>query len=122
MGTSLRELDGPEKRRLAELLIRTLTAAGITVRITSVRRSMDEQRRLYQNFLAGLSKYPAAPPGHSQHAVGNAFDIHLEPNTDRVYRAAGIVWEYLGFTWGGRFGDRIHFDFRPHGSGVGHGH
>jgi hypothetical protein len=29
------------------------------------------------------------------------------------YQLAGEIWEALGFTWGGRFSDPIHFDFRP---------
>lgn len=78
--------------------------------VTSARRSLDEQRRLYARYQAGRSRYPAARPGTSTHGLGLAFDVHLDPP---VYEAAGAFWERLGLTWGGRFGDRIHFDARP---------
>jgi hypothetical protein len=87
---------------------------GVTVTVTSSLRSMDEQQRLYARYKAGLSKYPAAPPGHSMHGLGIAFDLHLNPP---VYDVAGRIWEALGLTWGGRFSDPIHFDFRPRGRG-----
>ena len=94
---------------LARWFVRRLQAAGIKVTVTSTRRSMDEQRRLYQRFRAGLSKYPASAPGHSTHGLGIAFDLHLDPPR---YEAAGRLWESLGLTWGGRFSDEIHFDTR----------
>jgi len=99
----------PRAQPLADWFINFLRANGVTVTVTSTRRGVDEQRKLYARYLAGLSKYPAAPPGHSQHDKGLAFDLHLSPP---VYRQAGEVWESLGFTWGGRFDDEIHFDFR----------
>lgn len=105
---SLRTLD-PRAYPLAAAFVRALQRAGISVIVTSTRRSLDEQKRLYARFKAGLSKYPAAPPGRSTHAIGAAFDLHLNPP---VYEAAGRVWESLGLTWGGRFSDPIHFDFR----------
>ena len=49
-----------------------------------------------------------------------AFDLQLDgvspgkrPPYPWQYQVAGLVWEALGFTWGGRFSDPIHFDFRP---------
>lgn len=80
------------------------------VTVTSTRRSYAEQAELYRRYKAGLSKYPAAPPGQSQHALGTAWDMVLDPP---VYDIAGKLWESIGFTWGGRFNDRVHFDVRP---------
>jgi hypothetical protein len=96
-------------RPIAEWFVRELERAGVTVTVTSTRRSVAEQRRLYKAYIEGRSKYPAAPPGQSTHGSGLAFDLHLDPP---VYASAGAVWERLGFTWGGRFNDEIHFDFR----------
>ena len=105
---TLRSLD-PKARPLAQAFVRALQRAGVKVVITSTRRSLDQQRKLYSNFLAGRSKYPAAPPGQSTHGLGLAFDLHLDPP---LYAEAGAIWESLGLTWGGRFKDQIHFDFR----------
>lgn len=105
---SLRTLD-PAVRPTAEWFVRTLERHGIAVTVTSTRRSLDEQKRLYAAYISGRSKYPAAAPGKSTHGVGLAFDLHLEPP---VYAGAGRLWELLGLTWGGRFGDEIHFDAR----------
>lgn len=106
---SLRTLD-TRVQPIARWFIRALQSAGIRVTITSTRRSMATQRRLYNEFLAGRSKYPVAKPGTSTHGLGQAFDLHLDPPR---YEDAGRLWEALGLTWGGRFNDRIHFDVRP---------
>lgn len=105
---TLRTLD-TKARPLATAFIRALERAGVHVVVTSTRRSLNQQRKLYADFLAGRSKYPAAPPGQSTHGLGLAFDLHLDPP---VYAQAGALWESLGLTWGGRFNDEIHFDFR----------
>jgi len=106
---SLRSLH-PRVYPLARAFVDALEHAGVHVTVTSTVRGPDVQAELYANFVAGRSKFPAAPPGRSTHALGIAFDVHLDPP---VYDQAGAVWESLGFTWGGRFGDPIHFDFRP---------
>jgi len=108
---SLRSLD-PRLRPLAAAFIRAIERAGIRVTITSTRRSLDEQKRLYDRYRQGRSRYPAARPGTSTHGAGLAFDLALDPPR---YAEAGAVWEELGLTWGGRFKDPIHFDARPHG-------
>jgi LAS superfamily LD-carboxypeptidase LdcB len=97
-------------RRIAELFVQLLQASGYRVTVTSVRRDLDEQARLYARAQAGRSKYPAAAPGHSMHELGIAFDLQLQPAD---YTPAGEAWESLGFRWGGRFDDPIHFDFLP---------
>jgi hypothetical protein len=108
---SLRDLD-PRFAPLARWFVRVLQSAGVRVTVTSTRRSPAAQAELYRRYKAGLSKYPAAPPGHSTHGLGVAIDLHLEPP---VYAQAGALWERLGLTWGGRFNDQVHFDLRPRG-------
>jgi len=80
-----------------------------TAQVTSAFRSRSEQRRLYDRYLRGLSKYPAAPPGSSMHELGRAIDIKADLI---ALQAAGVAWEYYGGTWGGQFGgyDPIHFE------------
>ena len=107
---SLRDLDN-RAQSMARAFVRALQAAGVTVTVTSTRRDSSQQAKLFADFQAGRSRYPAAPPGRSTHGMGLAFDLHLDPP---IYRAAGLAWESAGFTWGGRFADKIHFDFRPH--------
>lgn len=102
----------PGVRSIADAFIRFLKREGVSVTVTSTRRSLDKQAQLYRDYLAGRSKYPAAPPGKSTHGAGLAFDLKLDPP---LYQAAGAVWEAIGFTWGGRFKDPIHFDFRQRG-------
>ena len=108
---SLRTLDA-RARPIAEAFLRALAEAGVKALVTSARRDPAKQAELYADYLAGRSRFPAAPPGKSTHGVGMAFDVKLEPP---VYDEAGAVWEQAGFTWGGRFRptDPIHFDFRP---------
>lgn len=121
MGTSLRELN-PKQRRIAQAFVAYLQRNGVRVRINSVRRDPAEQRALWANYQrCGCSScppvpgrcYPVAKPGSSPHEQGIAFDMSVEPRA--LLNAAGAIWESLGFRWGGRFDDPIHFDFRPTG-------
>ncbi len=107
---SLRTLD-VHAAPIFRAFVRWLQSHGVTVTITSTRRDAAQQARLYAAYKAGRSKYPAAPPGKSTHALGMAVDMVLDPP---VYQQAGEAWERAGFTWGGRFDDKIHFDLRPH--------
>jgi hypothetical protein len=101
----------------AQWFVRALERAGINVTITSTRRDLDEQKQLYDcyrrtgcsNCRRGPGCFPAAAPGHGYHGIGVAFDLHLDPPR---YRDAGALWERMGGTWGGHFGDPIHFDAR----------
>jgi hypothetical protein len=98
----------PDVRRLAALFIAVLRQVGhYSVTVTSTYRSRAAQARLYAAHLAGCSQYPAAAPGRSTHELRIAFDLELYPAD---YDAAGELWEALGGTWGGRFGDPIHFE------------
>jgi hypothetical protein len=101
--------------------LRALAAAGIKAAVTSTRRDPRKQAALYANYKrCGCSScktrpgrpdcFPAAKPGESTHEKGLAFDLQLTP--PHAYDWAGALWESWGFTWGGRFDDPIHFDFR----------
>lgn len=76
---------------------------GLQPRVTSVYRSMQKQRQLYERYLRGESKYPAAPPGHSYHNYGRAMDISASN-----LPGLGDLWRRMGGTWGGDV-DPIHF-------------
>lgn len=82
--------------------------------VTSARRSYAKQSRLYDAWINGRSKIPAAPPGRSLHQYGLAFDmarIGKSPLGDPLLAWLGAVWE----SWGGRYGganDPVHFQPR----------
>jgi hypothetical protein len=84
-----------------------LYSAWPYAQVTSVRRTFSQQTRLWNAFLRGESRYPAAPPGTSKHEFGLAWDMVAEP---AILAALGELWESWGGTWGGRFGDPIHFE------------
>jgi D-alanyl-D-alanine carboxypeptidase-like protein len=75
--------------------------------ITSTRRSYQEQSALYDAYVRGASRYPAAPPGRSMHEYGRAWDMEA-PEWALVQ--LGQIWERVGGRWGGRLGDPIHFE------------
>ncbi len=103
---SLRSLQ-PWLRPYAELLVSLAPYAGArSVRITSVKRSKAAQRALYKRFLAGRSRFPAAPPGRSKHEYGLAWDMVTEPYS--VLLTLGDWWKQLGGTW--HPSDVIHFE------------
>lgn len=58
----------------AEEAMRRAASYNVHPVITSTRRTWGQQERLYANYLRGLSKYPANPPGQSAHQYGVAFD------------------------------------------------
>src|SRR5262245_3625529 len=101
----------PVLRRAAVALFSVAAEAGLRPQITSTRRSVKEQARLYRDYLSGRSRYPAAPPGRSSHARGLAFDMTVTPRS--ALTELGQLWERIGGTWGGRFRDPIHFEIRP---------
>ena len=86
--------------------------AGLRATVTSVHRSRAKQRRLYRDWQAGKSPFPAAPPGCSAHEFGLAFDVVIRKGRDLdldALRELGHLWESWGGVWGGRFKDPIHF-------------
>lgn len=100
----------PELRAAAKWLFDYAHARGWNPRVTSVYRSTATQARLYRRYLAGLSPWPAAPPGTSRHEFGLAFDMVVEPLEKS--RELGGLWERMGGYWGGRFNDEIHYEVR----------
>jgi len=80
--------------------------------VTSARRSPQQQYHLYQKYLRGESKLPAARPGTSLHEYGRAFDLArpgVDPLGDTILYDLGELWT----SWGGRWGnsrDPVHFD------------
>lgn len=80
--------------------------------VTSARRSYFKQKKLYDAWIRGESRIPAAPPGTSLHGMGVAFDlatIGRDPFDDPLLTWLGSVWR----SWGGRYGgidDPVHFD------------
>lgn len=89
------------------LLLYVAQSVDPGARLSSAYRSPTEQARLYRRYLAGLSRFPAAPPGKSKHEQGRAVDIVARPE---VLEALGRWWESIGGRWGGRFDDPIHFE------------
>jgi len=74
-------------RPYAEAALRWARLYGVTPTITSVHRSSAEQARLYANYKAGRSRYPAAPPGRSLHEYGLAWDSWV-PDADMAWWVA----------------------------------
>lgn len=82
--------------------------------VTSARRSLAKQERLYNDWIRGVSKIPAAPPGRSLHGYGLAFDlarIGKDPIGDPLLAYLGAVWTSWGGKWGGER-DPVHFQPR----------
>ena len=108
MSASLGQLI-PELQPFARDLVDAAGAAGLQPRVTSTRRSYSEQRRLYSRYLAGISGYPVAPPGHSAHEYGWAFDMVVSPMS--ALSDVGDYWEQKGGVWGGHYGDEVNFEY-----------
>jgi len=51
---------------------------GQSLNIVSGNRTSEEQAKLYADFQAGRSRFPAAPPGQSRHESGRAVDVSLD--------------------------------------------
>ncbi len=92
----------------ATQLVNIAAAAGLSPRVSSARRSHAQQALLFRRFLAGKSRFPAAPPGRSTHELGLAFDLWI--NDESQFVDLGTVWEQNGGVWGGHFKDPIHFE------------
>jgi LAS superfamily LD-carboxypeptidase LdcB len=106
---SRRDLLVPAARDALEALQAILAETGYPSWVTSTLRSYAEQDRLYREWRAGKRKYPVAPPGHSRHETGTAFDIG---SSARGLAVAGAIAPYLGLRWGGTFTKRdpVHFE------------
>lgn len=88
-----------------------LHSVDATFVVTSARRTRHEQAKLRQRFLDGKSAIYAAPPGHSMHELGLAFDVarmNQNPLTDEVLAQAGSLWQSIGGVW--HPSDPVHFE------------
>ncbi len=108
MGANPNALD-PDLRTAMNDLQQWLGSQRVILTITSTVRSGRDQDFLWKRFKAGNSGgLPAAPPGHSAHEYGWAFDAVVSPVEYQV--AVGRAWENL---WGGKWGgskDPVHFE------------
>lgn len=93
----------PGFRPYAAALVAVAERYGLNPRVTSTRRSFDDQRRLYERWKSGRNPYPAAAPGCSQHNYGVAFDMVVDDP-----QWLGAVWQHWGGYWGGSR-DPVHF-------------
>lgn len=107
----------PHIREAANWFVGVLAQVGLRPTITSVRRSRRTQEKLYNDYVSGRSRFPAARPGTSKHERGLAFDIFFPSfkglSTAQLTTAlepVGRLWESMGGRWGGRFKDPIHFE------------
>lgn len=64
----------PRIRPYAEYAHELARWYGYDPLVVSVRRSVSEQRELYDRYLEGRSRFPANPPGQSSHNYGLAWD------------------------------------------------
>ena len=83
-----------------------IAQARTPVPVTSTRRGHSAQLWLYRRHLAGLNRFPVAPPGASKHESGAAWDMVGPP---AELRRLGMLWRSWGGVWGGSL-DPIHFE------------
>lgn len=77
--------------------------------LTSTFRSVAEQRKLWDDFRRGRSKFPAEQPGNSTHHTGLSFDFVVKQGSgSAAQRELGRWWRSLGGKWSER--DVIHFE------------
>lgn len=69
----------PVVRQYAQYCLDWAKQNGVPVTVTSARRSREQQAKLYRDWLAGRSKFPANPPGFSGHEYGLAWDSWVAP-------------------------------------------
>jgi len=97
----------PEMIDPARALVQVANENGLQPRITSTLRTRTEQEKLYRRYLAGVSRYPVAPPGTSAHEYGFAFDMVVF--SEEYLQYLGQVWASWGGVW--HPSDPIHFEY-----------
>lgn len=111
----------PELRRLALAFLEEAERVGLTLRVVSVLRPLEEQARLYaQGRTAPGPIVTWAKPGTSPHNYGAAFDVAFldargRPSWDEAHPWAvlGPVAKRVGLVWGGTWAkkpDRPHLE------------
>ena len=93
----------PSVRDYAAYTLEWADYYGIPVTITSTYRSWNEQQALYDRWLRGESRWPAAPPGHSAHNWGLAWDSHVPPEWEEAWQ-----WLRRQLGWHVPVNDEIH--------------
>lgn len=93
----------PQVRDAANFALDIADYYGVPVTLTSGRRTYAEQDALYRRYLAGGSRFPAAPPGTSAHEKGMAFDAWTP---DEYLDAWDWIRQYVGFQT--HRGDSVH--------------
>lgn len=89
-------------------LVNYAKAAGLSVSVTSGFRSVAQQRRLYDAYKNGRSRYPAARPGHSGHNSGQSIDISTRRMTQAQRNQLGALGRQNGLPYAGAK-DPVHF-------------
>jgi hypothetical protein len=98
----------PELQQPARELVDACGQAGLQPRVTSTRRTHAAQARLYRRWQQGISPFPAAPPGGSEHEFGYAFDLVVTPF--EALGDVGYTWQSWGGVWPGAV-DPVHFAY-----------
>lgn len=65
---------------------------GKSVEIVSGLRTAEQQQKLYEDYVSGKSRFPAAPPGRSRHESGSAVDVPLA--TANALDRMGLLSKY----------------------------
>ena len=112
-----------EFKPLAQWLVEHCAAAGVPVRVTSGRRTIQQQNMIYAQGRTAKGRIVTnAKGGSSPHNFGMAVDVcpivdgKLDWNAPRsVWNKIGAIGKSLGLTWGGDFKsitDLPHFEYR----------
>jgi uncharacterized protein YcbK (DUF882 family) len=104
----------PEMRKRTEQLIAYANSNGYDVKITSGKRTSEEQKQLQKKY----AKQPGRVAKRSAHVAGKAIDIEVYKNGVKVDEGYNLLGNYakneLGMRWGGDFKsyrERWHFDY-----------
>lgn len=81
---------------------------GIVAHVTSARRTHRQQVALYRRYQRGLSLYPVAPPGYSNHERG--LEVDLWAGSSAATRALGALAPKVGLSWPLGVKDEVHFE------------
>jgi hypothetical protein len=84
----------PKLKKIATNLPGVAKQLGFEAKVTSAFRTKAKQKKLYEDYKAGKSQFPAAPPGTSDHEIGMAIDV-VSTNQDALVSlltSAGLYW------------------------------